>query len=334
MSIRKAAIAAIGTAAVCGTTFAAPANGASADDARGSTSTAIKPGTLDRGKRAQALHMKERRIYDGKRSFTIKGPKGLNLVGKGDGGYVTVRYGRYHGHLWQIRPRRKARRLGLVEQAAYNGGDEYLVSDNGNGLAITEPERTGFFVWVRALPSGKQLRFQAPWDWTRAVAFPKNRVLFTTTESTYWYNARTNKRTKVASDQSDLADPGENRLVVGGDKGEKRYQLVEFRDPSTVLAEWQHGAGLEVSPDGKHFLAKNGKNRLQIRSLSDGHLVRTFYAAGRIDTDSARWESDKRVLFSAKGHRVAANIRCTIGGACKRSTGLARTINKLGIDWP
>lgn len=336
MAIRTATIAAIGTLAICGTTLAAPASGSNATTSgeQRAATTVVKPGTLERGKRPRALHMRKRRIYDGKRSFKVRGPKHLNLVGKGDGGYITVRYGRYHGHLWQIRPHRKARRLGLVEQAAYNGGDQYLVSDAGNRLVITEPERTGFMMWVRALPSGKQIRFRWMGNWARPRAFPKNRVLFSKSESTFWYAPKKNERTEVVHSESALASPADNRLVLRGDRGEPRYRLVEFDDPTNVIASWQHGRPLEVSPDGSYVVVTNGKRTLQIRSLDDGSLVRTFSVAGHIKSATARWESKRRVLFTAKGGKLAANVRCTVGGKCERTTRLVKHPRKLGIDWP
>ncbi|UYM04358.1 hypothetical protein [Solicola gregarius] len=338
MRTRIVGIAAIGTLAVCGTALTPPATGSStlAEREHRAENTAIQPGSLDKGKRPQALYMQGRRIYDGKRAFKVRGPKGLSLVGKGDGGYLAVRYGMYDGHLWQIRPHRKARRLGGVAQAAYNGGDRYTVSDDGKRLAITEPERTGKeMLWVRALPSGKQLRFRWRVGGTRAVAFPKNRVLLTNLAETYWYAPKQNKRTFVTDSTAVLAEPGANRMVLlGSEPGEDNFRLVAFDETSTLLAGWNKGRPLVTSPNGKRFLAKVGKHKLQVRSLDDGAVVRTFSAAGRIDTASARWESGRRVLFTAKGHKVAANVRCTVGGDCVRTTRLVKRPGQLGIDWP
>ncbi|UPK76487.1 hypothetical protein MU582_07595 [Nocardioidaceae bacterium SCSIO 66511] len=337
MGIRRAGVAALGVLAVCGTTLAQPSAQASAPPAdEQSRQTAIEPGTLDRGERPQSLYRHKRMIFDGKRSFKIRGPKQLDLVGKGAGGYTAVRYGRYNGNLWQIRPHRKARRLGVVAQAAYNGGDRYSVSGNGKLLAITEPERTGReMLWVRALPSGKQIRFRWRIGGTRVVAFWKNRLLVSNLAETYWYAPKKDKRTFFTDSTAALAEPAANRMVLfGSEPGEAKYRLVAFDETSTTLAGWNKGRPLVASPDGKRFLAKVGEHKLQVRSLVNGSVVRTFSAAGRIATSSARWESNRKVLFTAKGHNVAANIRCTVGGKCERTTRLASGPGKLGIDWP
>ncbi|MDN5852265.1 MAG: hypothetical protein L0K86_05330, partial [Actinomycetia bacterium] len=225
MAIRTAAIAAIGTLAFAGTTLVPATTAATTTPdtgERNAKNVAIQPGALDRGHRPRTLYRKGRRIHDGRQSFKIRGPKGLQLVGKGDGGYLMVRYGQYHGNLWQIRPHRKARRLGTVSQAGYNGGDQYMVSDAGNRVVITEPTRSGFMMWVRALPSGKQIRFRFMGNWARPVAFPKYRVLFTKSHSTFWYAPRKNKRIDVADAQGYVASRDENRLIVRSETGADR----------------------------------------------------------------------------------------------------------------
>lgn len=335
--VRSRVVAIACSAVMIGAAVSAIGSTAQADpEASRAESTVVQPGTLPGGPRPRVLYQQRRTIHDGDRTVRIRGPKRLHLVGKGRGGYVLVRYGNYHGHLWRIRPGHKAKRVGTVPDAGYNGGGEtYGISMRGNRIAYAVPDRAGGdHLYVRALPSGKSVRER--WltsSFTSILAYPGSRMVLAS-GGTRWYSPKTNERRKISDDTALAVDVDDNVMTVRGGTDSDRFSVVAFDDPDQELSGWRRGVPLLLSPDGRYVLTRLGDGRtLKIRRTTTGKVVRSFKAALTI-TGSARWESNRQVVMTVRGSKVAAVVRCNVNGECERASRTVRGLGRLNFDWP
>lgn len=298
--------------------------------------TAIRPGTLARGKKPQVVHLRKRTLHDGKLTFKL--PKGVSLLGKTRRGYLTYRFGRYSSPLLLVRKGAKPKRVGSVGFGALSDGyGEFSFDSSHKRLAVTVFDRSDITsLEIHTMPSGKERHFPNFQEGeARPLAFHDGRIVYGYTygKGTYSFNIEPKKHTKVDPRRGVEADPRNNLLIVKGGKGKDKFQLVAYDDPRSKLGSWDRGKPLTFSRDGKHLITKVARNKVQVRSTKDGHVVRTFKAADRIDHDSARFETNRTVLLSVAGRHTAANVRCALGGKCKRTTRLEKNIKRLNFDW-
>ena len=84
---------------------------------------------------------------------------------------------------------------------------------------------------------------------------------------------------------------------------------------------------VEVSPDGRFLLGRvtggdNAENHLQVRRLTDGHLV-AAYDVRNLWRLTTQWESPRSIIFLAARTGlgdVNALVRCRLDGTCNRAT--------------
>lgn len=333
---RLALAAAVGlcaTAVTTTTNASTSHDGASAAEPVPAATTTIQPGTLDRAHRPRVLYRHGRTLVDGKREVRIRGPKRLSLVGKAGGRYVLLRYGRYHGHLWVMRAGKKARRLGIVGDAAYSGGDQYAINAAGRRIAFSALERSGgSYMSILSVPSGRAILDDGFFASTNPiVAFPGKRLVLDKPNGTFWYSPETGEGTRITRRSAVVADPAHNRMVLWGNDSGDRFRLVRFGDPAHELGSWNRGRALTLSPDGERLLTRVSQHTVQVRSTADGQVIHTFRAPRKVAYKPV-WESSRRVLLPVRGHKVAAYVRCSLRGECERTTRLAKNLDQLGVD--
>lgn len=332
MAIRTAAVAAIGTLAVAGTTLVSTtaAHATPETDERKAKTVVIQPGTLDRGHRPRVLHMRNNVIYDGKRRVKVDLSKRYTeLVGKSRRGYIVVRQRQYNDRIWYVTGNRKRRVTQVV-----SGGDLHLNDPGTRVVNVWQTRGSPMSIAVTGVPGGKDIGGgNAPYP-ARIAAFPGPRVIVSGYKRSIWYSPKRNRRKTIVNRLIHLADPDHDRVVVRGEKGEPNFSLTSLRNPSRTYGTWQRGRPLDFSPNGKHVLTKVGRKEVQIRSTRNGHVVRTFRAPKRI-TSASMWESNRRVLLTVRGHKVSAVARCNLSGKCtNRATRLVKRPGQLDISWP
>jgi len=214
----------------------------------------------------------------------------------------------------------------------------------GERLVWTGFNRGGSETWVRKVGDGRRvggtkysLAFGAPLDAVgqRVLTIQDDEDLVA--QTVVWRPGVATRVLAGASAGGSLADD-----VLFVPTGDDTYGPTSISAPGTP--PWSaRFAMLDVSPGGDRVLGvragrARGRDVLQVRRISDGTVLRQWtYGSWRGDSwaplggreETARFETDSRVVFEVRKDGRSALVRCRVNGGCTRASRLGG-----GVSFP
>lgn len=291
----------------------------------------VDPAALARGANAAVAHLVRNTIRDGGREVaaTRRG-KHLDLW--------TVRRG-YVLNDWVRRAQRY--RLVHVDRAGHKRlvarmRDQTGIAVSSGGRRIAWGEARGELgppMVVRvANPNTGRILAGRRFYWGFVAAVSKERVLLTrrgpdTRATTWWWNYRTDRMSKVSNQAAIRADLEHNRVVLAtGPADSFCNRVAPLAHPTRTLWRSCRITPHDWTPRGGRALATHtyfddaGTDRWLV--VGDRTRRRVGRVTGRLDWDAV-WEDDRHFLTMAQSDAgKAAVIRCTVAGRCERASRL------------
>lgn len=295
------------------------------DGAPTDTVVDLRPGALKPGHRPRTTYMVGRTIHPKTGDpIVLDVPRarweGLRLLGRGDRGWVVQSSGDPF-LVYNVSARGTAKPF--LTLSSYDGDAEWRLSRDGSRVLSWADDRGGFSSVTVYGVNGRRLGGRSFGSLGHVLDFAGPRLLATVDRTIWWWPE--SRPTLVTPRSSRMAAPGRDTLFVVRDDG--RVGPTKLSAPGTPRWTARFDA-IRISPDGRYVLGRrqDGEawpiNVLEVRRLTDGHLVRAFRLG---DDDWLRrstiwWESARAFLFRVETSRGRTVVRCWVGGTCNRAT--------------